>query len=95
MIDNLEKFSAKRSMDTTLVCGPAKSYICPEPLGVVLVISSWNFPTYVAIPPVACAIAAGNSVILKPSEMAPKCSGVLKKLFHMYLDQRFYRCIEG
>jgi len=69
MIDNLEKFSAKRSMDTTLVCGPAKSYICPEPLGVVLVISSWNFPTYVAIPPVAYAIAAGNSVILKPSEM--------------------------
>lgn len=38
-----------------------------EPLGVALVISAWNYPVYTALPPVAAAIAAGNSVILKPS----------------------------
>jgi len=41
----------------------------PEPLGVVLVMSAWNYPIYTAIPPLAAAIAAGNCAILKPSEM--------------------------
>lgn len=61
--------SEKRYIDTTVFCGPAVSYIAPEPLGVALIMSAWNFPTYTAIPPLACAIAAGNCAILKPSEM--------------------------
>ncbi len=69
MIDNLSNLTKIRPVDTTLLCGPAKSYIYPEALGLVLVMSSWNFPTYTAIPPVACAIAAGNVVVLKPSEL--------------------------
>jgi len=51
-----------------------------------LVISAWNYPIYTALPQVAAAIAAGNCVILKPSELAPYTSGVLKKLFDKYLD---------
>ena len=54
-------------METELFNGPAFSYVKPEPLGVALVISAWNYPVYTAIPPVACAIAAGNCVLLKPS----------------------------
>jgi acyl-CoA reductase-like NAD-dependent aldehyde dehydrogenase len=57
-----------------------------EPLGVALVISAWNYPIYTALPQVAAAIAAGNCVILKPSEYASHTSGVLKKLFDKYLD---------
>lgn len=49
-------------------------------------ISAWNYPIYTALPQVAAAIAAGNCVILKPSELAPYTSGVLKKLFDKYLD---------
>lgn len=46
-----------------------------------MVISAWNYPIYTAIPQVAAAIAAGNSVILKPTEMAPYSSEVLGRLF--------------
>lgn len=67
--------------------GFAKSSILYEPLGVVLVISAWNYPVYTAVPLVAAAIAAGNCVILKPSELAPHTSNVLNKLFKKYLDE--------
>lgn len=58
-------------------------------------ISAWNYPIYTAIPQVAAAIAAGNCVILKPSELAAHTSGVLKKLFDKYMNPEFYQCIEG
>jgi aldehyde dehydrogenase (NAD+) len=66
-----------------------------EPLGVALVISAWNYPIYTAIPQVAAAIAAGNCVILKPSELSSHSSGIIKKLFDNYLNPDFYQCIEG
>jgi len=66
-----------------------------EPLGIALVISAWNYPIYTAIPQVAAAIAAGNCVILKPSELSSHSSGVIKKLFDKYLNPDFYQCIEG
>jgi aldehyde dehydrogenase (NAD+) len=58
-----------------------------EPLGVALVLSAWNYPIYTAIPQVAAAIAAGNCVVLKPSEFAPYTSNALKQLFDKYMDQ--------
>ena len=69
MINNFEKFAKPKSKDTSLLVGPAISYTIYEPLGVVLILSAWNYPVYTAIPPVAAAIAAGNCIILKPSEM--------------------------
>jgi aldehyde dehydrogenase (NAD+) len=57
-----------------------------EPLGVALVLSAWNYPIYTAVPQVAAAISAGNCVILKPSELAPYTSKILKKLFDKYMD---------
>jgi aldehyde dehydrogenase (NAD+) len=53
---------------------------------VVLIVSAWNYPVTTALPPLISAIAAGNAAILKPSEMAPHTSKVLKKLFERYLD---------
>lgn len=83
--------------------GPAQSKIIYDPLGVALVISSWNYPLYTSIPVVAAAISAGNCVVLKPSELAPHSSNVkklshiqvLKKLFDKYLDPECFRVIEG
>ncbi len=66
-----------------------------EPFGVALVLSAWNYPIYTAIPQVATAIAAGNCVIVKPSELAPHTSGIIKKLFDNYMDPDYYQCIEG
>jgi aldehyde dehydrogenase (NAD+) len=61
--------------------GLASCEVKPEPLGLALVISAWNYPIYTSLPQVAAAISAGNSVILKPSELSPYCSRILKKLF--------------
>jgi aldehyde dehydrogenase (NAD+) len=78
-----------------VVVGTGKTYVKPEPLGVALVISAWNFPIYTALPFVAAAIAAGNCIILKPSEISPNTSKIMKQLFDDYLDSHYYRCIEG
>lgn len=64
----------------------ASSSVKPEPLGVALVLSAWNYPVYTSLPQVAAAICAGNCVVLKPSEVASHTSNVLKKLFDKYLD---------
>jgi aldehyde dehydrogenase (NAD+) len=72
--------------DTPFMIGPGKSYIVKEPLGVVAVIGSWNFPLVTTISPMISAIAAGNVVLFKPSEFAPYCSVVFKRLFARYLD---------
>mmetsp|Transcript_44750 Transcript_44750/g.51697 ORF Transcript_44750/g.51697 Transcript_44750/m.51697 type:complete len:527 (+) Transcript_44750:48-1628(+) len=94
-IRNVRKWSKKESVNTPVPLGPAKSYIVPEPYGVCLVLSAWNYPLVTLIPPVATAIAAGNCVIAKPSEMAPHTSKVMLELFEKYLDKDCYRVIEG
>ena len=68
-----------------------------------MVISAWNYPIYTSLPQVAAVMAAGNSVILKPSELAPYTSEVLGRLFEKYLDKSniiykkkgYFRCIQG
>lgn len=61
-------------MTTGLLLAPANSFVRPEPLGIVCVMGAWNFPILTLIAPVIDAIAAGNGVIMKPSEMAPHVS---------------------
>jgi len=61
----------------------------------VAVYSAWNYPVSLALKPVANAICAGNSVIMKPSEISPHVSKVIAKLFDKYMDSEFFRCIEG
>lgn len=89
-LNNLEKWSKSRSVDTSFLVGPAKSYVVPEPLGVVLVLGAWNVPLYTSIAPVASAIAAGNCVVLKPSEMSPNTSNVIARIFREYMDPDCY-----
>lgn len=95
ILQNIDQWAKPRPADTSLLVGPAFSYVLPEPFGVALVLSAWNYPVYTSVPPVAAAIAAGNCVILKPSELAPKTSNVLNELFSKYLDNSCYRVIEG
>lgn len=88
-------YAKDRHVKTPLLTGNGKSYVHPEPLGVALVIGSWNYPLTTAYSPCAEAVAAGNCVVLKPSELAPHSSNVMRKMFEKYLDSRFYRVIEG
>ncbi|MEO5743769.1 MAG: aldehyde dehydrogenase family protein, partial [Terracoccus sp.] len=64
----------------------AKAHIVREPLGVVLVIAPWNYPVTLALGPVAGAIAGGNAVVVKPSEVAPATSHALTRLLRTHLD---------
>lgn len=59
---------------------PARARLVPQPLGVVGIISPWNFPVYLTIAPLASALAAGNRVMIKPSELVPKTSELLSRL---------------
>lgn len=69
-IDCLDEWMKPHSVKTPLFMGKSASSYEHVPLGVVLVLSAWNYPIFTALPQVAVAIAAGNCVILKPSEIA-------------------------
>lgn len=94
-VDNIEKWSAHIDLDTPMLGGPAKSKIVYEPLGVVCVMGSWNFPFYTTIAPLIYVIAAGNCAIIKPSEISPNSSRMIKQLIEQSLDFECYICIEG
>lgn len=95
MLKNLTKWNAKEKVSTPMVALPAKSFLMPEPLGVVCVIAPWNYPVQLLLAPAAGAIAAGNAVIMKPSEVSPHTSAVLAKYCAQYLDTNALAIIEG
>ncbi len=78
-----------------MLVGPAKSKIVYEPLGVFCIMGSWNFPILTCLAPLIYAIAAGNTAVIKPSELAPNSLLILKKLCESYLDKESFICIEG
>ncbi len=92
---NLDKWTLEVHCDTPLHLAPAKSQLKYEPLGVVLVIGSWNFPFYTVLAPMVNAIGAGNACLVKPSELTPFSSNTISNLIKSSLDSNFYKCIEG
>ncbi len=94
-IKNLKKWSRRKRVRTDIANFPAKSYIIPEPLGVCLIIGAWNYPYQLAFSPAIAAIGAGNTVILKPSELPSESSKVMAKLINENFDAAFFKVIEG
>ncbi|MCC2617213.1 aldehyde dehydrogenase family protein [Aestuariibacter halophilus] len=92
---HLGKWSKPRKVSTPIAAQPGKSYQLPEPLGTVLVIGAWNYPFQLVLAPVIAAIAAGNCVVMKPSELASNTSSLLARLIPQYLDQEAFLVIEG
>ena len=74
---------------------PAAGWTIAEPKGVVLIISPWNYPVLLALEPMADALAAGNAVCLKPSELSPNTSKLLAELVPQYLDAEAVRVGQG
>lgn len=95
MLKNLERWNRPQRVPTPLVTMPASSKLMPEPLGVVLVIAPWNYPVQLLLVPAASAIAAGNAVVMKPSEVSAATSAVLARLVPKYLDQSAITLVEG
>ncbi|XP_071712054.1 aldehyde dehydrogenase family 3 member F1-like [Rutidosis leptorrhynchoides] len=94
-LDNLKQWMAPKKMSLPIAAFPCSSSLIPEPLGVVLIISTWNFPISISLEPLIGALAAGNAVVLKPSELAPSCSSFLAEMIHDYLDNSAVKVIEG
>jgi len=95
MIENLRRWMKPRAVRSPLTVQPSKAKRYPEPLGVVLVIAPWNYPFQLAMGPLAGALAAGNTVVVKPSEVATATSAVIAELLPKYLDQGAVAVIEG
>jgi aldehyde dehydrogenase (NAD+) len=74
---------------------PGRAWVQYDPLGVVLVIGPWNYPFFLCMSPVVAAIAAGNAVVVKPSELAPATSALMARLIPLYLDTEAVRVVEG
>jgi aldehyde dehydrogenase (NAD+) len=95
MIKNLKKWNRPQRVSSPLVTFPARSRLIPEPLGVVLVIAPWNYPVQLLLVPAAGAIAAGNAVVMKPSEVSIATSALLGRLVPKYMDRSAVAIVEG
>ncbi|MER3463599.1 MAG: aldehyde dehydrogenase family protein [Chitinophagaceae bacterium] len=94
-IKHLKSWMRREKVKTNLLNFPSKSYIYKEPLGVVLVIGPWNYPLQLLFTPLVGAIAAGNCVVLKPSEFAPATAAIMKKIVAETFSDQYIQFIEG
>lgn len=92
---HLRAWTRPRRAKVQASLAPVSAKLVTEPLGVVLIIAPWNYPIQLTIAPLIGAIAAGNTVVLKPSELAPHTSAALADLIPKYLDRRAVRVVEG
>lgn len=74
---------------------PAGAQVVRDPLGVVLIIAPWNYPLQLALAPLVGALAAGNTAVVKPSELTPATSAALARLLPRYLDREAVAVLEG
>jgi len=94
-VRKVKNWASRKRVATNLVNLPAKSYIVPEPLGVCLIIGAWNYPYQLSFGPAIAAIAAGNTVVLKPSELPIRTSQVMAKMINENFDPAFFKVVEG
>jgi aldehyde dehydrogenase (NAD+) len=92
---SVRRWSKRRRVTTPLMLQPGRSWIVPEPLGVVLIIAPWNYPVQLLLSPLVGALAAGNAVLLKPSEISASTSALLARLLPTYLDPAAVAVVEG
>tara|TARA_R110002050_G_scaffold286088_1_gene436108 strand:+ start:64190 stop:65575 length:1386 start_codon:yes stop_codon:yes gene_type:complete len=94
-IENVAAWAQNEPVPTNLTNFPASSFIMPEPLGVTLVIGAWNYPYLLSLHPLISAIAAGNTVILKPSEISPNSSAAMAKIINPNFESEYMFVAEG
>ena len=94
-IKNLSKWSARQKVATPPQLFYGSSHILYEPLGLVLIVSPWNFPFHLSFAPLVGAMAAGNCCIIKPSELAPASSALIAEIINSNFDEGYIRVMEG
>ncbi|MGM0795356.1 aldehyde dehydrogenase [Staphylococcus cohnii] len=91
----LKNWAKTKQINTPLFMFPTKSYIMKEPYGTVLIIGPFNYPFQLLIEPLIGAIAAGNTIILKPSEFTPNVSDVIQQIISDAFDPEYINIIQG
>ncbi len=92
----LPAWAKRRKVGVSPLNMPAKGMICPEPYGTVLIFSAWNYPFQLMMSPFAGAVAAGNSVVLKPAEQAPATAEIIQKIIsEVFPAEQATVCIGG
>ncbi|MBS1607992.1 MAG: aldehyde dehydrogenase [Bacteroidetes bacterium] len=92
---NLRRWMQPQSAGTDLVNLPSKSKIYRDPLGVVLIISPWNYPLQLSLIPLVGAIAGGNCAVIKPSELAPATSTLIEKIITEIFPREYVEVVNG
>ncbi|MBA2279967.1 MAG: aldehyde dehydrogenase family protein [Actinomycetota bacterium] len=95
LMKHLPKLAKPRRIRTPLLSQPAKTRLVPEPWGAVLLFPAWNYPVALSLLPLVGALSAGNTVALKPSELAPASSSLLAEHLPCYLDGDAVAVVEG
>jgi aldehyde dehydrogenase (NAD+) len=94
-LKQLKTWMQPQKVATGIDVFPAKAWVQPDPLGVVLIIGPWNYPFSLVFSPLVGAIAAGNCAILKPSEQAPQTSRVVAELVQSIFEPAYVAVLEG
>jgi len=92
---HVRAWSGRRRVPTSILQAPGKSYLCPEPYGVVLILAPWNYPIQLCLDPLVGALAAGNCAVVKPSAYAPETSRALAALLSSVFDPAYVAVVEG
>lgn len=95
MIKHTRKFAKEKRVRTPMAQFASRSYKKPSPYGNVLIMSPWNYPFLLTIDPLADAIAAGNTAIVKPSAYSPATSEIVRKIVEECFDQKYVAVITG
>lgn len=94
-IKNLDVWAAPRKVSAGLIASLDTLLVRKEPFGNVLIVGAWNYPLGLLLIPAVGAIAAGNTVLFKPSELSAHTAALLTELLPKYLDSRSYRIVNG
>ncbi|MFB6585561.1 aldehyde dehydrogenase [Bacillus thuringiensis] len=94
-LKHMSSWSKPKRVRTALTHFGSKGKVVPEPYGVTLIIAPWNYPFQLAIAPLVGALAAGNTIVLKPSELTPSVSKVLKRMLDELFPEELVAVVEG
>ena len=92
---HLQKLAKPKRVTSSLLNWPSKDYLIPEPYGVMLHISPWNYPFQLVFTPLIGAIAAGNTVVVKPSELAPHTADCIEKIINLVFPPEWVTVVKG
>lgn len=95
VLKNLSSWSKPRRVRPSILTFPSSDYIYKEPYGTVLIIAPWNYPFLLSIEPIIMAISAGNTVVLKPSELTTHTSQLVTEIIRNVFDEEYVASVQG